>query len=1128
MNSLLHTSSLAFALFVFISLNIANADISMTGTFNAPAPVSLKTLNSKIKDAEANNNLDETSRTKLLEYHRKTIRYLEEIRENNAATEAFIRSRKTDPDQAAGIRIKLENLRTSVSPGTVDIFKTKTAFSAMEQQLFTEKANLAAVKAKLSDIEQQLELVAVRPNAIRQRLIEANRSQEEITARILQPEIESGQPLLDTAVHWMLETRQLALSTEIRRLDQELLSLPMRIDLFEAGQAWNESAVERLKKLVATMQERVNQLRQVEADKAKLAAEKAQRELEGKHPLIQQLAGDNAALTDELSLLTKEFERITRESEASRKEYERLAKQFQKLRKKLDIGGFGQALGQVMIEQQRQFPERDTLQKRADLRKQKIAGVALQQLQYGEDYRELSSTSGYIDHLTETLSEQETGQIRSDLKKLAKNRRILLKKLNQLSGSYLNALSDYEFIDQELLSTTRDYDNFLSQNLIWIRSAPIPSLASLQELPTRLSWLVSPVLWHEVYSALAERVTASPVPALGLLLAIVLFWKRKSLHRALRKTGENVGKINKDSIVFTLNALGLTLLLAASWPLLLSLFAWQLNISPLATHFTNIIATSIIGICVHFFFFRLFYITCETGGLGAVHFQVAESTVQKLHREFGRLMLSVLPVMFIIDVMYNYNLADTNGEPGRTMIAIVLLALIVFFVRISYSKKEQLLNDSCHDSWGIRWNPLLRTLLLAIPLTLLVLNFIGYIFTATILTSKLIFTLWFLLILMVVKKLAVRWLMISQRRFAWKTALEKRAEPKAKREAESTGRSEIESESGEGEEPEIDFAELSQESLYLLNVALLLSGILGILAIWANVLPAFNLLDEIVLWSHTAVVSGEEQFVPLTLLDFSQALLIAFITLLVAKYLPSLLEIIMLQRTSLSTGSRYTVTTITNYMIIAVGLILFFNKIGVDWSKVQWLIAALGVGIGFGLQEIVANFISGIIILFERPIRVGDIVTIGNNDGMVVRIRIRATTIRNWDRKELLVPNKEFITGQLINWTLSESTTRIVIPVGLAYGGDVELALKTMLETAEEHPDVLSDPGPSVVFDAFGDNALSLKLRCFVPEIDYRVPTITALHKTINRKFNEAGLVIAFPQRDVHLDTSAPLDIHIR
>jgi potassium efflux system protein len=186
------------------------------------------------------------------------------------------------------------------------------------------------------------------------------------------------------------------------------------------------------------------------------------------------------------------------------------------------------------------------------------------------------------------------------------------------------------------------------------------------------------------------------------------------------------------------------------------------------------------------------------------------------------------------------------------------------------------------------------------------------------------------------------------------------------------------------------------------------------------------------------------------------------------------------------------------------------------------------VGIGFGLQEIVANFISGLIILFERPVRVGDIVTVGDTDGVVTKIQIRATTIRNWDRKELLVPNKEFVTGRLLNWSLSDQMTRVVVVAGVAYGSDVDKALALMREAAEEHEHILDDPAPVLSFEGFGDNSLTLILRAYLGSIDYRIATITDLHKAINRKFADAGIVIAFPQRDLHLDTNGPLRVELR
>jgi potassium efflux system protein len=211
-----------------------------------------------------------------------------------------------------------------------------------------------------------------------------------------------------------------------------------------------------------------------------------------------------------------------------------------------------------------------------------------------------------------------------------------------------------------------------------------------------------------------------------------------------------------------------------------------------------------------------------------------------------------------------------------------------------------------------------------------------------------------------------------------------------------------------------------------------------------------------------------------------------------------------------------------------VGVAWIFGALGGSWSEIQWIFAALGVGIGFGLQEIVANFISGLIILFERPIRVGDVVTVGTTDGIVTRIQIRATTIRNWDQQELLVPNKNFITQEVTNWSLSDQTTRILINVGIAYGSNADRAMLILEEIAERHPRVLEDPAPFVVFEEFGDNALLLSLRCYIDDIDFRLRTITEINQVIYRELNEAGIEIAFPQRDVHLDTRRPLDIRVQ
>ena len=148
--------------------------------------------------------------------------------------------------------------------------------------------------------------------------------------------------------------------------------------------------------------------------------------------------------------------------------------------------------------------------------------------------------------------------------------------------------------------------------------------------------------------------------------------------------------------------------------------------------------------------------------------------------------------------------------------------------------------------------------------------------------------------------------------------------------------------------------------------------------------------------------------------------------------------------------------------------------------------------------------------------------TIGNIDGIVSRIRIRATTLTTWDRKEYLVPNKEFITGRVLNWTLSNSINRVIITAGIAYGSDTELARELLLNAAQEHPNVLEDPAPIATFEGFGDSALNFLLRCYLPNLDNRLVTITELHTAIDQAFRKAGITIASPQRDVHLDSTNP------
>ena len=255
--------------------------------------------------------------------------------------------------------------------------------------------------------------------------------------------------------------------------------------------------------------------------------------------------------------------------------------------------------------------------------------------------------------------------------------------------------------------------------------------------------------------------------------------------------------------------------------------------------------------------------------------------------------------------------------------------------------------------------------------------------------------------------------------------------------------------------------------------------------------------------------------------------MVILFTLVAGRNLPGLMEISILEPLSVEPGSRYAVTKVSRYLIYTTGVLVTISMIGVSWGDVQWLVAAMGVGLGFGLQEIFANFISGLMILFERPIRIGDTVTVGEISGTVSRIRIRATTITDFDNKELVVPNKSFVTDPLINWTLSDPVTRVVIDLGIAYGSDTEQAHAIMTKVITDHPEVLDDPNPTVFFIGFGESSLDFQIRVFVSERIKRMPLKHDLHMALDKALREAGIEIPFPQRDLHLRSVDP-DVTLR
>ncbi|MGV7225012.1 MAG: mechanosensitive ion channel family protein, partial [Nitrospinales bacterium] len=247
------------------------------------------------------------------------------------------------------------------------------------------------------------------------------------------------------------------------------------------------------------------------------------------------------------------------------------------------------------------------------------------------------------------------------------------------------------------------------------------------------------------------------------------------------------------------------------------------------------------------------------------------------------------------------------------------------------------------------------------------------------------------------------------------------------------------------------------------------------------------------------------------------AISILYGSFLVSWIVQKLFIEVALRKRQVDQGIRYSMERLIHYIILLIGFLFALSILGFEVSKITILLSALGVGIGFGLQGVVNNFVSGLILLFERPVRVGDTIELNGRWAEIHRIGLRSTTIKTFDEADVIIPNADLTTNQVTNWTLTNRLVRLTIPVGVAYGSDVPLVIKTLADCAKEHEMIATFRPAQVLFLSFGESSLDFELRVWVKDADNRLEVMSALHQEIDRRFRENKIEIAFPQRDLHL-----------
>ena len=1093
--------------------------------------IGLDELKARRTSVESSGDLGESVKKNVLRYLDMAIRFREREAQLNKSNEEIIHRLKTAPERIKEIEIELDRSLPEDQSLTSNALKMEPG--EIEQHFRQVEADLATAKLNLNKWEDQLTEQESRPEQLQQEIARAKQ-------RLIDIEKELEAALSAGELPLVTETRRAALSTEqdmsqaeIKTYEQQLVNHDALIALITAERDLAARSVARQETLLKVWQERVQSIRELEAKKERVEAEQAKELAVDLPPFMQAQFDLNIKLGKMLEDVTAEDTKIAENLELKKNQLKLVEEDFALVHEQVKFPIHTETIGLALLEQRQALPSVLNYRRESAQRRVRMGEIRSTQINLDRQRRELADLDQAVKRVMESNDvgpEADIEYLTAECRRLLTDRRDLLKKLQAGYQRLFKNIQSLEFIEQEIATKADEMAQFLDGHLLWMRSAKSVGLIDFRNLAGALQWITHPRNWWQVVQDFGRSLRRNPVAwLLGLMIAGFLIGCRRWAQRSLSQAARKVVSVHTDSFVLTLRALGLTGLLAFGWPIIIGYIGWLLFILPTVQDFSRAVSIGSIIAAGAFATLYFVYTVCRKDGIGETHFKWREGLRATLRGNLFWLMQIGVPLSFVLAAVQAQNKVEYNDSLGRLALIFVMIALSVFVARVLRFSGEIMarLIRSRRESWLVRFRFIWYPLAVGVPLVLCLLAGMGYYYSSLALVQRLGHTVWLIIALIIINGLVIRWLFVTRRRLALEKAKRRREAERARIESQQIEETESGEDAVELEEPEIGLAQINEQTRALLRTLILFAALIGLWVIWHQVLPALNVIGDVGLWTYRTEVDGMTKIMPITLTNLVMAVILAAVIFVAARNLPGVLEITILKYLPMDAGARHAFTTLCRYAIVALGIILTFNTLGIRWSSLQWLIAALGVGLGFGLQEIVANFVSGLIVLFERPYRVGDFVTVGQVNGTVTRIRIRATTVRDLNRRELIVPNKNFITGELINWSLSDKILRIIVPVGIAYGSNTALAEELLLKVAQENPEVLAEPEPSALFLGFGDNSLNFELRVFIDDPLKRRKISHQLHRSIDDEFRRAGIVIAFPQRDVHLDQIGPLEVNV-
>ena len=1077
-------------------------------------------LNAKIELINANPNLDEAIKSKVLSHYQAALINIGNTENFIQRTSDFKQALRPAPGTSNNLPKEISpTLLKSPQQKSDDLNRTPTG--ELGQQLIDGKGKISLLDEQKQKLENELVLQQARPQLIREEILKAKQDLDSLQTKLAVPFADmKGSALEVDANQTHLKSEVDSRTSELDMLDVEATTNPARIESLNSGIQALDSQKNVLLPIVSTLETLLSERHQLETKAMLDANNQVEKELSGKHPLIQALTRENIQYSQDLQAVTTKIDDYTEQKTKVETQASEIENDLKSAVKKISLSGLSPALGNILREQRRSLATQDQFSLQAETIQNETASTSLEQFKVDDKLKQLADINSTLQDLMKNQVDQnlpleQRMAIQAELGLLLNAQKELLIKLASEYATYLRVLGDFDFTRQQMVSQTDKFATYLDENLLWVKSADPVDVSFIKGVFQSITWLSSPTNAMALVNDEFKVGIQKPILIfIGLIGLVLLLLAKKWTKRQLIALSVKNQKLYSDNFIDTLQALAYTLILVLPIPLFSYYLGWVLSNDIHVVGFTRAIGKGLQSASSPLLFLQFFYRIFADEGIARKHFKWQKNTLCLLHKQIAWLRFVAPLTAFIIASTAASKIALFSDTLGR-LAFIVSMAAISFFLGRLLNPNNGLLqrNINVPEAWIAKLRNIWYLAVICIPVVIIGFAVVGYYLSALELEEKLIISLRLIFLMTIIHALVIRWLTLVNRQLALSNAIEKRKNKENSDKHLATSEDPLML----IDEKIIDIPKINAQTIRLLNIFLGFALVIGFLMIWKNILPAFSFLERIVLWQHLVSGENQESYQPVTLTNLMLAGVYFFITVVSAQNFSGVMELFVFSRFKIEPGGRYAINQLAKYILLAIGFISITNELGGSWSQVQWLVAALSVGLGFGVQEIFANMVSGIILLFERPVRIGDTVTIDGITGKVIRIQMRATTLIDMDQKDQIVPNKTFITSRLVNWTLSDPITRVEVPVAIAYGSNLTLARKVMSDTVRSIPNVLATPEPTVLFIGFGENSLNFSIGIFVSEISKRMPAINELHIRLEQAFRENGIEIPFPQMDIHI-----------